>query len=83
MLVFDVLGVLILDQGWDMIGQVDLLCDVVVELQEVGIWVLVFVDVEECFVEGVKVVGVDCIEFYMGNYVKVFVVDLEVVVILY
>jgi len=79
-LVPDAPGVLTSDQGWDTIGQADLLRDVVTELQEAGIRVSVFVDAEERFVEGAKAVGADRIEFYTGNYAKAFAADPEVAV---
>lgn len=70
-------GVLTSDQGWDTIGQADLLRDIVVELQEAGIRVSIFVDAEERFVEGAKAVGAERIEFYTGNYAKGFVANPE------
>lgn len=79
-LVPDAPGVLTSDQGWDTIGQADLLKDVVTELQEAGIRVSLFVDAEERFVEGAKAVGADRIEFYTGNYAKDFVKDPEMAV---
>ena len=79
-LVPDAPGVLTSDQGWDTIGQADLLRDVVAELQEAGIRVSVFVDAEERFVEGAKAVGADRIEFYTGNYAKAFAANPEAAV---
>ncbi|MEL6658058.1 MAG: pyridoxine 5'-phosphate synthase, partial [Bacteroidota bacterium] len=67
--------VLTSDQGWDTIGQADLLRDITKELQAAGIRVSIFVDAEERFVEGAKAVGADRIEFYTGNYAKAFAAD--------
>lgn len=74
-LVPDAPGVLTSDQGWDTIGQADFLKDVVAELQEVGIRVSIFVDAEERHVEGAKAVGAERIEFYTGNFAKMFTTD--------
>ncbi len=79
-LVPDAPGVLTSDQGWDTIGQAELLRDVVTELQEAGIRVSLFVDAEERFVEGAKAVGADRIEFYTGNYAKDFSKDPDLAV---
>ncbi|MEL7427292.1 MAG: pyridoxine 5'-phosphate synthase [Bacteroidota bacterium] len=76
-LVPDSPDVLTSDQGWDTIGQADLLRDITKELQAAGIRVSIFVDAEERFVEGAKAVGADRIEFYTGNYAKAFAADPE------
>lgn len=68
-------GVLTSDQGWDTIGQADLLRDIVAELQAAQIRVSLFVDAEERFVEGAKAVGAERIEFYTGTYAKEYAKD--------
>lgn len=67
-LVPDPPDVLTSDEGWDTIGQKDLLKGVVNRLQSKGIRVSIFLDPIEKFVEGAKEVGVDRIEFYTGKY---------------
>lgn len=74
-LVPDAPGVLTSDQGWDTIGQADLLRDVTSRLQAAGIRVSIFVDAEEKYVEGAKAVGADRIEFYTGNFARQFGAD--------
>ena len=71
-LVPDPPGALTSDKGWNTIGQASFLKEVVGELQNAGIRVSLFVDAEAPFVEGAKAVGADRIEFYTGNYAKVF-----------
>ncbi len=56
------------DCGWDTIGQKEFLIDIVTQLKEAGIRVSIFVDAEERFVEGAKIIGADRIEFYTGHY---------------
>ncbi|MEM1214490.1 MAG: pyridoxine 5'-phosphate synthase [Bacteroidota bacterium] len=68
-------GVLTSNQGWDTIGQAELLKDVTAELQAAGIRVSIFVDAEERYVEGAKAVGAERIEFYTGNYAKAYTED--------
>lgn len=81
--VLDSFDVLIFDQGWDIIRYKVFLIDIMQQLYVLGVWVFIFVDLVVKYVEGVKVVGVDCIEFYIGDYVKQFEVDWEKVVVFY
>jgi pyridoxine 5-phosphate synthase len=76
-LVPDPPGVLTSDTGWDTIGQATFLKEVVGELQAAGIRVSLFVNAEEKFVEGAKVVGADRIEFYTGDFAKQYEQDRE------
>lgn len=71
-LVPDSPGVLTSDQGWDTIAHRTFLSEVVARLHENNIRASIFVDPEERFVEGAKVAGADCIEFYTGHYAKLF-----------
>ena len=64
--------VLTSDQGWDTVKEEQFLSEVVLRLQEAGIRVSLFVDPIEKFVEGAKKVGADRIEFYTGDYAKMF-----------
>lgn len=60
------------DQGWDTVGQKAFLTDIISTLKKEGIRVLVFVDPVEQLVEGAKVIGADCIEFYTGHFARLF-----------
>ncbi len=60
------------DAGWDTLSHQAFLQDVIAHFKSVGIRVSIFVDANERFVEGAKVVGADRIEFYTGHYAKDF-----------
>jgi pyridoxine 5-phosphate synthase len=74
-LVPDAPGVLTSDSGWDTITHKSFLEDVIARLHEKKIRVSIFVDPVEAHVEGAKVVGADRIEFYTGDFAKVFTKD--------
>lgn len=74
-LVPDAPSALTSDQGWDTITNKDFLTDVVSQLQEAGVRVSIFVDAEERFVEGAKLINADRIEFYTGYFAKQYITD--------
>jgi pyridoxine 5-phosphate synthase len=76
-LVPDPPGVLTSDSGWDTIKHASFLREVIARLQEKGIRVSIFLDPVEAQVEGAKAVGADRIEFYTGDYAKLFAQDRE------
>lgn len=76
-LVPDAPGALTSDKGWDTIKQKDFLIDITQQLQEAGIRVSIFLDPIEEFVEGAKAIGAERIEFYTGDYAKIFETDPE------
>jgi pyridoxine 5-phosphate synthase len=74
-LVPDAPGVLTSSEGWDTIKYKDFLTDVIAELKSKDIRVSIFLDAEEKFVEGAKLVGADRIELYTGDFAQQFEVD--------
>lgn len=74
-LVLDLLGVLILNVGWDMKKNLDLLIGLVVVLKVDGICMLIFVDMNFVNIEFVVKMGVDWVEFYIGFYVENYCID--------
>lgn len=84
MLVFDGDGQFIFDYGFDFVCDVECLCLLIVVLKFYGCWVSLFVDVGNLDLVQVVVIGVDCIEFYIGFYVEVYVVgDVIVMLVLF
>lgn len=71
-LVPDAPGVLTSDRGWDTVQNADFLKDITTQLQDAGIRVSIFVDADPAMVAGAKAVGADRIEFYTGDYAKLF-----------
>lgn len=71
-LVPDAPGVLTSSEGWDTIKYQEFLKDVIAELKEKEIRVSVFLDANEKFVEGAKLVGADRIELYTGDFARQF-----------
>ncbi len=64
--------VLTSSEGWDTIKYHDFLKDRITQLKEAGIRVSIFLDPIEKMVEGAKAVGADRIEFYTGDYAKMY-----------
>ncbi len=65
------------DAGWDTVKQASFLTEITDALQKVGIRVSIFVDAEKKYVEGAKRIGADRIEFYTGDYAKIYGNDKE------
>jgi pyridoxine 5-phosphate synthase len=61
------------DRGWDTIKHADFLTDITAELHKAGIRVSIFVNANTKMVEGAKAVGADRIEFYTGDFARIFV----------
>ncbi|MBK7429011.1 MAG: pyridoxine 5'-phosphate synthase [Saprospiraceae bacterium] len=76
-LVPDAENVLTSDSGWDTIRNKSLLRDTVDRLHNAGIRVSLFVDPIPEMVNGAKETGADCVEFYTGDYAKLFSIDRE------
>lgn len=76
-LVPDPPGVLTSDSGWDTVQNEIFLKEVIDRLHALGIRVSVFVDPVPNHVEGAKKCGADRIEFYTGDYAKLFEKDRE------
>lgn len=76
-LVPDAPGVLTSDSGWDTIQNETFLKEVIDQLHALGIRVSIFVDPVPNHVVGAKECGADRIEFYTGDYAKLFEKDKE------
>ncbi|HHS95954.1 MAG TPA: pyridoxine 5'-phosphate synthase [Phaeodactylibacter sp.] len=74
-LVPDAADALTSDGGWDTITYAEYLKDIIAQLHQANIRVSLFLDTEERFVEGAKVVGADRVEFYTGKYATDFTKD--------
>ena len=71
-LVPDAPGALTSDAGWDTVTHRDFLRDTIARLREAGIRTSIFVDPVESMLDGAKAVGTDRIEFYTGDYAKMY-----------
>jgi len=71
-LVPDAPGQLTSDNGWDTLKNKSFLTDTILELQQYGIRVALFVNPDPTMVEGAKAVGANRIEFYTGPFAHDF-----------
>jgi pyridoxine 5-phosphate synthase len=71
-LVPDAPGQLTSDNGWDTLKNKSFLTDTILELQQHGIRVALFVNPDPTMVEGAKAVGANRIEFYTGPFAHDF-----------
>ena len=71
-LVPDKPGALTSNSGWDTIKHKDFLTDTITALKEAGIRVAIFIDAEEKYLEGAKIVGADRVELYTGIFAQEF-----------
>jgi pyridoxine 5-phosphate synthase len=76
-LVPDAENVLTSDSGWDTIHNKSFLQDTIGRLRIAGIRVSLFVDPLPEMVIGAAETGADCIEFYTGEYAKLFSINRE------
>ncbi len=76
-LVPDAENVLTSDSGWDTVQNKSFLQDVVSQLKNAGIRVSLFVDPIAEMIRGAAETGADCIEFYTGDYAKLYSIDKE------
>ncbi len=76
-LVPDAPSALTSNQGWDTVSNSSFLRDICSELRSAGIRSSVFINAEERFVEGAKVIGADRIELYTGPFAEEFLHDPE------
>ena len=76
-LVPDPPDVLTSNAGWDTIKNEVLLTEIITDLQGKGIRVSLFIETDNCLIEGAKKIGADRIEFYTGPYAENYHADRE------